>query len=500
MAHAGFSRSRLARETRVDRSTIGQILTEGTTRLPNAQLAADAAQALGVSTDWLLGLTDRPERPGDVIAAAMSVTKAERRPADEQILDWHREAAGYKIRHVPATLPDSLKTEDMLRWEYAAFLGVTPEQAIQTMRSSIERLRSGDSDYEIALPIHELHALAEGSGYYRGLDIEIRREQLRQMAGICDELYPALRLFLFDAREVFSAPMSVFGPILSVIFVGRFFLAFRESERIRSMTTHFDWLVREAKVDARDAAAFITSLADNLSDDGSHDTADPQAFLRSTVGHDLKNALSVLLAQGEKLSDSARTLSPPELESSGQVIRHASASACALLAGLTDGDLLRSDQASHLRENFEIADVAEAALDLLRPLADAKSIRIDLQIEEHLQALGDAQMIEAVMRNLIGNAIKFTPTGGTISVHARQAGMEVEIQVIDDGVGMTAEQTKAAMSGGRIMSLRGTGGERGSGTGLALCRKILDENDSRMELVSTPDVGTVVSFTLPSGS
>ena len=165
MAHVGFSRSQLARETGVDRSTIGQILAEGTTRLPNAQLAADAAQALGVSTDWLLGLTERPERPGDVIAAAMSVTKAERRPADQQILDWHHEAAGYKIRHVPATLPDSLKTEDMLRWEYAAFLGVTPEQAIETMRSSIERLRSGDSDYEIALPLHELHALAEGSGY-----------------------------------------------------------------------------------------------------------------------------------------------------------------------------------------------------------------------------------------------------------------------------------------------------------------------------------------------
>ena len=142
------------------------------------------------------------------------------------------------------------------------------------------------------------------------------------MAAICDELYPALRLFLFDAREVFSAPMSVFGPILSVIFVGRFFLAFRESERIKSMTTHFDWLVREAKVDARDTAAFINALADNLTDDmPTQSSADQstggQELMFSTVRHDLRTSLSVLLAQGEKLSGHARTLSPSELESAG---------------------------------------------------------------------------------------------------------------------------------------------------------------------------------------
>ena len=84
------------------------------------------------------------------------------------------------------------------------------------------------------------------------------------MARFCDELYPSLRLFLFDARVVFSAPMTVFGPILAVIFVGRFYLAFRESDRVRSMTRHFDWLVREARIDARDTARYISDLADGI--------------------------------------------------------------------------------------------------------------------------------------------------------------------------------------------------------------------------------------------
>lgn len=264
MERAGISRSGLARETGVDRSTVGQLLSGDFARLPNAQLAADAAQALGVSADWLLGLTDRPERPGDVIAAAVTMTEAARSSADTQILDWHREAAGYKIRHVPATLPDMLKTEAVIRWEYEAFLGRTPEQAVMAMQDRMDWLRSSSSDYEIALPLYELQAFAEGSGYYSGLPDAVRREQLDRLAGNCEDFFPSLRIFLFDARKLFSAPVTVFGTLMAVIYVGRFYLAFRDRERVRSLTGHFDWLVREASVDARDVAAHIARLRDTV--------------------------------------------------------------------------------------------------------------------------------------------------------------------------------------------------------------------------------------------
>ena len=81
------------------------------------------------------------------------------------------------------------------------------------------------------------------------------------MAGRCRDLYPSLRLFLFDARRVFSAPVTVFGPLIGVVYVGNFYLAFRESSRVRSLSLHFDWLVREAEIDARDTADYIDGLA-----------------------------------------------------------------------------------------------------------------------------------------------------------------------------------------------------------------------------------------------
>lgn len=260
MQRNGLNRSDLARATGSDRTTIGQLLTAGAPRLPNAHLAAEIASTLGVSCDWLLGQTDRPERPGDLLAAAMDVTDADRTTADAQILEWYAEAAGYKIRHVPATLPDMLKTEAMLAWEYETHLGKSPDQAIQAMQDSQRLLLSGRSDFEIAMPAHEIAALADGSGYYRGLPDQTRREQLKVVADICDRNFPSLRLFLFDARTVYSAPLTIFGPLLAVLYVGNVYLAFRSTDRVRVLTTHFDWLVRKATVDARDLPAHLRDL------------------------------------------------------------------------------------------------------------------------------------------------------------------------------------------------------------------------------------------------
>jgi len=271
MQRDGLSRSALARATGVDRSTIAQVLQDGAVRLPGGQLVAELAAALGVSADWLLGLTDRPERPGDVLAAALTLTGAERSTADAQIMAWHAEARGYKIRHVPATLPDLLKTEALLRWEYALLPGASADRAVEVAAGLLGWLDAAGSDYEIAVPIGEFRAFAAGAGYYAGLPADIRRAQLDHMAERCDALFPTLRLFLFDARQVFSAPVSVFGPMLGVVYVGRFHLAFRERERLRRLTEHFDWLVRKAVVDARDTPAWLGDLATTVVPQASRD-------------------------------------------------------------------------------------------------------------------------------------------------------------------------------------------------------------------------------------
>ncbi|MDP4031789.1 MAG: helix-turn-helix transcriptional regulator [Pseudorhodobacter sp.] len=260
MQETGINQSELARGVGVDRSTISQLLAEDATRLPNAQVAAECALALRVSADWLLGLSERPEPLADLLATSLSITEAPRAFFDETIFGWHREAAGYKIRHVPATLPDMLKTHAMVEWEYTPQLGRTAEQAIGAFEDQLEWLRGARSDYEIALPMHELAAFAGATGYYAGLPAAVRLEQIDRLITLSEQLYPALRIYLFDARRVFSAPVTVFGPLLAVVYLGRHYIAFRDSERVGSISQHFDWLVREATMGAREVGDHLRGL------------------------------------------------------------------------------------------------------------------------------------------------------------------------------------------------------------------------------------------------
>ncbi|MCB1363123.1 MAG: helix-turn-helix transcriptional regulator [Rhodobacteraceae bacterium] len=260
MTDAGSNQSALARAVGVDRSTISQLLGGEGARLPNAHVVGACASALGVSADWLLSLSDRPESAADLLSASLSLTEAPRALVDQHIFDWHKEAAGYKIRHVPAALPDMLKSRAMLEWEYAPHLGRTADQAIGASQDRLSWMRQSRSDYEIAMPLHEIDSFARGTGYYADLPDKVRQDQIDWFLDLADQLYPRLRVYLFDARRLYSAPITVFGPLLCVFYAGGHYLAFRDRDRIETFTRHFDRLVREADHSARDLPALLRGL------------------------------------------------------------------------------------------------------------------------------------------------------------------------------------------------------------------------------------------------
>jgi transcriptional regulator with XRE-family HTH domain len=260
MSDTQATQSALARRVGVDRSTISQLLNDDGARLPNAHVVGACAAALGVSADWLLSLSDRPESAAELMSASLTLSEAPRALVDERIFEWHREAAGYKIRHVPAALPDMLKTRAMLEWEYAPHLGRTSGQAIGASEDRLAWMRSARSDYEIAMPLHELQNFARGTGYYQGLPLDIRLAQLDHLLNLVDQLYPRLRVYLFDAKRLYSAPVTIFGPLLCVFYAGGHYMAFRDRDRVETFSRHFDRLVREADITARQIPAHLRHL------------------------------------------------------------------------------------------------------------------------------------------------------------------------------------------------------------------------------------------------
>ncbi len=260
MEERGVSQSALARTIGVDRSTVSQLLADDGARLPNAHVVGSCASALGVSADWLLSLSDRPESAAELLASSLTMTEAARALVDERIFEWHQQAAGYKIRYVPAALPDMLKTRAVLEWEYAPHLGRTADQAIGASADRLAWMRSAQSDYEIAMPQYEIDCFAKGTGYYQGLPLQARLDQIDHMLELCEQLYPRLRVYLFDAKRLYSAPITIFGPLLCAFYAGSHYMAFRDRDRVEVFTRHFDNLVREADMTARHFPAYLRTL------------------------------------------------------------------------------------------------------------------------------------------------------------------------------------------------------------------------------------------------
>ncbi|HZD25928.1 MAG TPA: helix-turn-helix transcriptional regulator, partial [Alphaproteobacteria bacterium] len=134
LARGDWSMSGLGRAAGVDRTTITQLLEADSGRMPNSHVLASLAEALGISTDWLLGLTEEPGGATEILDASVHFTRAARSPFDETVMSWYREAEGRKIRHVPAGLPDLLKTDPVLRHEWRIAPAKTPRQAITDAR------------------------------------------------------------------------------------------------------------------------------------------------------------------------------------------------------------------------------------------------------------------------------------------------------------------------------------------------------------------------------
>lgn len=261
---SGLARAELARRSGIDRSTLSQLLAETGDRLPRADTVASLANALQVSLDWLLGLSQNNTIGSEIISQSFEIEPSDRSPADEALERWHAEAAGYKIRYVAASLPDMLKTEEVMTYEYRDFHATSPAHAIERAYARLAYIRQPETEVEACTAVQAIDGLVRGEGIWRGLAADARRRQLRHMIELIEELYPRFRWFAFDGLARFSAPLTVFGPLRAAIYVGQMYFVFNATEHIRVLTRHFDDLIRQAHVQPHEMPAHLRRLVQDL--------------------------------------------------------------------------------------------------------------------------------------------------------------------------------------------------------------------------------------------
>jgi signal transduction histidine kinase len=143
-------------------------------------------------------------------------------------------------------------------------------------------------------------------------------------------------------------------------------------------------------------------------------------------------------------------------------------------------------------------DIIDEQIKLFAGVAKAKQITITTEISSPLNAWADANHIRLILRNLINNALKFTPQGGSIKVQGHFQKAQIVVDVIDTGIGMNEEQLAKLFKANQHFSTSGTSGEKGTGLGLLLCQEVVTKNGGAIWVSSKQGQGSTFSFSLPA--
>lgn len=224
--------------------------------------------------------------------------------------------------------------------------------------------------------------------------------------------------------------------------------------------------------------------------------ADKSRFI-AILSHDLKSPFTSILGFLELLMTGIRKYSIDQIESHIHIINESARKTYNLLEDLLtwirahSGKIPFNPQLISFRENFQ------NVLDILLPLAESKNINIEYHESDNVMFYADKDMLKTIMRNLLSNAIKFTRPGGSIKITAEKQSGQVMISVADTGTGMIEQQLENLYDISKIYSTAGTGGEKGSGLGLVICREFIETHGGKIWAVSEFGKGSDFRFTMP---
>ncbi len=227
--------------------------------------------------------------------------------------------------------------------------------------------------------------------------------------------------------------------------------------------------------------------------------------LVAIIAHDVRTPLVSLLAVARSLHAAA----PAEAPALAQGIAQRTGALLALINNLLDWARLHTGQSRHEPAPFAVAGIANSVIAAHAPLAAEKNLLLGNAVPDDLLAHADLHGVECVLRNLVGNALKFTPPGGRVWLDAAtlanaptdtSAPAWIEIHVHDTGPGLPADLRAALATAAVVPSAPGTAGERGAGIGLALCRELVARDGGTLTFASPPEGGTVATVRLPAAT
>lgn len=258
---------------------------------------------------------------------------------------------------------------------------------------------------------------------------------------------------------------------------------FNTDELLVRIKTHLDLINSKRKIELQ---ARELSQANALKDK-----------MFSVISHDLRSPVSSIKLALDFIS---KGLVKPTDELFNETIKglvKTTDEAYILLENLLGWAKSQSNILTVYPESLDLKPLASSIAGLLKLTCENKKISIENNIPEGITVFADMQMIQSVLRNLLSNALKFTPENGSIEMNALEMNTEVIISIKDSGVGISESSLKRIFDQDQPVKTLGTNKESGSGLGLILCKDFVEKNGGRIWVESEKGKGSTFSFTVP---
>ncbi len=219
--------------------------------------------------------------------------------------------------------------------------------------------------------------------------------------------------------------------------------------------------------------------------------------LFSIVAHDLRSPLHAIVNYSEMLVSETEKAPSSRAHVYAERMDTAVDGLWKFMDNLLQWSLLQVGSLKHNPDEANVSDLVDRTLRVVLPQAEQKDLKIESNVDRSLMVFADPDLLSCVLHNLLTNALKFTESGGVVTVEVEQLTDHVQVSVTDTGVGMPQNVIRTLFSSSNTLTTAGTQGEAGNGLGLVLCRELVELNGGKIWATSEPDQGTRISFSVP---
>lgn len=219
----------------------------------------------------------------------------------------------------------------------------------------------------------------------------------------------------------------------------------------------------------------------------------------SILAHDLKNPFAGFVSLVQELLNQLEDMEADEVREVLVTMDQTSKNVYRLLETLLDWGLSKTGTLVLVQQPLPLGYLVEEAMEPLEESFRRKNIQVVHEVAFHL-ILADRYTVVSILRNLLSNAMKFTPQGGKVSIEARRVESCVELSVSDTGIGIAQARLDLLFRPEHKVTTPGTNREPGTGLGLILCAEFATKNDGSLRVESRVGEGTTFRLQLPVAS